>query len=348
MTQITRNGFVNKNGEKVVLNPAPHTHTIANVNGLQDELSARAYKSGVTDLTEEVRRGYKLNYYPKLYIYNQDRAAEMIYVSGSGSRVKYKFGKFSFSYIKSDEGTSTETEFLTNKTLDEFAEKMPTDVNILLHIGVYESNSLNAKTILPAIFIKYAGTPETARIYVGNIIFRFTKTSGHYTADSGGYTESNGDVYDITHLLSSGENYVEGERLIGGSPIFPITGSTTTFGIHTNLANKLKAGDVVRLSGDDSDYDKIRKVAYVDVPNASVTFDFVEEPDEQEDMIPSELLSNITDEDQQSIAFYLKVRTSAYGLLGEKADRDELRDALNKISLLEHRVAALEPSASNS
>ena len=38
MTQVTRNGFVDKNGKKVQLLPAPHEHTISDVKGLNNAL----------------------------------------------------------------------------------------------------------------------------------------------------------------------------------------------------------------------------------------------------------------------------------------------------------------------
>lgn len=40
MTQVTRNGFVNKNGDKVQILPAPHKHTINDVNGLNNRLNS--------------------------------------------------------------------------------------------------------------------------------------------------------------------------------------------------------------------------------------------------------------------------------------------------------------------
>lgn len=38
MTQVTRNGFVDKNGKKVQLLPAPHEHTLSDVKGLNNAL----------------------------------------------------------------------------------------------------------------------------------------------------------------------------------------------------------------------------------------------------------------------------------------------------------------------
>lgn len=63
MTQVSRKGFVDKNGNKVVILPPPHTHEIEDINGLEDALASNRKfstivftKSG-TDYTEVSCKG---------------------------------------------------------------------------------------------------------------------------------------------------------------------------------------------------------------------------------------------------------------------------------------------------
>ena len=367
MTQITRNGFVNKNGDKVILKPIVPGATPGNLAEFDTDGSVK--DSGVSkssiggggsitidstptaDSNNAVSSGGVYNAVvglegryegPKLYLYEQNRSGSMVYVSENTSKAFYKFGKLTIRYVKPD-GTR---ETLSNANLNDFAEKAPAGVNILLPIAVYETDAAVSSgisaTVLPAIFVQ-GSDRSWARFYVGNFCFSFNNTpvdgKPQYTIDSDGFCTGAGKIYDMIHIFRSGYTVYTEEKSVGSSAMSQYEGSRATVQISSSVYSQLKVGDTLYIYATYHDEVEDDDVDIEDTVHVSAIYPSV----------PYVALDKALDSkffEAESCDFYVKSPMGKYAGFFEKADKKELSDAIIRVLELEKRVAALEAELS--